>query len=372
VSSALETDCNNCVDDDNDGLVDRNDPDHCAPRANGLNQGIGDVVRGKVLATCAKNAQKAGFKFVLGSLKRFQKCTQAAALCVQAKPGDAGCQAKATAACAKSFDGFDALAAKLQATIVAKCDPQGQSLADIAAQSGLGFGAEQTPCATESGGPPNLSTIANVASCLAAQHFCAAQHLLTIGTPRARELLTFAGRVGTEFPCIDELAAANGFGAGVAADHVKPLLKCAKTIDKLEQSLLGAGGKTVQTCLNAGIACLQVKPTDPACLDKARAKCAAVFAKLQDPTKGTVTKLAAKFQKVCGVQPNLDLSDLRQDNGLGLDRELPRCFALGAFNVAQCFGSQAFCEGGYVIERQVPRARELGDLLNVDIIGFTN
>jgi hypothetical protein len=46
--------------------------------------------------------------------------------------------------------------------------------------------------------------------------------------------------------------------------------------------------------------------------------------------------------------------------------------ALGAFNIAQCFGAQAFREGGYLIEREVPRARELADLLNVEIIGFTD
>jgi hypothetical protein len=127
----------------------------------------------------------------------------------------------------------------------------------------------------------------------------------------------------------------------------------------------------VQSCLDAGIACLQVKPADPACLDKARAKCAKGFGKLQDPTKGTVAKLAAKFLKACSAQTNFDLADLRQANGIGLDAALPRCSALNALSPTQCFGAQTFCEGGYVIERQIPRAREIAQILNVVLPGFT-
>jgi hypothetical protein len=361
--------CSNCIDDDADGFADRKDSD-CPPvPANGGGIGIGDATRGKVIATCAKNAQKAGFKFVLDVMKRFQKCTQAAATCIQAKPTDPGCQAKATATCAKAVAGFDASAAKLQAAIVAKCDPDGQNLADLQNAMGLGFAAEEAPCARETG-VGNLSSIQNVASCMALQHFCKAQHLVTIATPRARELLRFAGRFDSEFPCIDDLPGADGAGLGVQATHVKKVLKCGKTIDKLGLALVGSGAKTVQTCLNAGIACLQVKSTDPTCLDKARAKCRAGFTKLQDPVKGTVGKLAAKFLKACGVQENLDLGDLVGFSGIGLSAELSRCQDLGASNPADCFGVQAFCEGGYVIEREVPRARELAALLNVIIPGF--
>jgi hypothetical protein len=151
---------------------------------------------------------------------------------------------------------------------------------------------------------------------------------------------------------------------------VKPLLKCSKTINTLLVSLLGAGAKTVQNCLNAGIACTQVKPTDAACLEKARAKCAQGFDKLQNPLKGTVAKLAGKFQKACGTQQNFDQNDFSQPNGIGFGVEVARCGQLGSTIPALCFGNQAFCEGSYVIEREVPRARELAALLNVQIPGF--
>ncbi len=368
---ALLEDCDNCVDDDGDGLVDRKDPD-CTPPADGMHQNIGDVSAGKELATCAKAVQKAGFKFILGSMKQFQKCTEAAATCIQAKPGDAACQAKATATCAKALGGFDASAAKLQAVIVAKCDPDGTNLTDLKTLAGLGFMAEEAQCTRDSD-VADLSSIQNLSSCIAQQHFCRAQHLVAIGTPRARELLTFAGRPTNEFACIDEVPAANGGGAGVAADHVKKLLKCGKTIDKLAQSLVGTGTKPVQNCLNAGIACLQVKPQDPKCLPKARAKCAAGFTKLQDPTKGTVAKLQAKLLKACSVQNGLSLADIGLTNGLGLSVQQQRCQDLNdglPLSTPECFGVQAYCEGGYAIEREVPRARELAGLLGVAIPGI--
>ncbi len=125
--------------------------------------------------------------------------------------------------------------------------------------------------------------------------------------------------------------------------------------------------------MSLGTACTQVKPNDAACIAKARAKCTAAFAKLQHPTKGTVAKLAAKLSKACRVQAGLDLADIGQDNGLGLDRLTPRCQALGngsQFGLPQCLGGQAYCEGAYMIERQVPRARELSDTLGVVIPGI--
>lgn len=374
----VQEDCDNCVDDDGDTFIDRKDAD-CSVPANGMGLNINDQSEGKALAACAKAVQKAGFKFVLGTMKQFQKCTQAAEKCIQAKPGDADCQAKATATCAKTLGaGFDGAAAKLEAAIVAKCDPEGEHIDALKALAGLGFLAEQEQCLADTNGAvADVDTIQKIASCIAQQHFCRAQHLVVIGTPRAREFLTFAGRQPSEFPCIDEadeVVSTNGAGTGVAADHVKKLLKCSKTIDKLAQSLVAAGAKPVQNCLNAGIACLQVKPQSAACLAKAQAKCGAAFVKLQDPFKGTVAKLAAKLVKACSVQEGLDLADIAAPNGLGFGQGVQNhCTALNdniPLGFPQCLGAQAFCQGAYLIERQVPRARELADILGIEIPGI--
>ncbi len=361
VSAAIFVEnCGNCVDDDGDDLVDRKDPD-CAPVANGGNAGLGDVTRGKAVAKCGKTIQKAGTKLVLGTMKQMQKCTQAAAACIQLKPGDPACQAKAAATCDKIQGAIRTGINKAEDTIE-QCDPDGLTHPDLVSLQGLGFSAEDC----------NSGTTGLIAgNCVVDQHLCRAQHLVGIGTPRARELMIFGGLdPDSDFPCLNEVAQADGGNSSVDPTHAKALLKCGKTIDKLSLALLGAAAKTVQSCFDAGIACLQVKPTDPACLTKARAKCDKGFGKLQDPSKGTIAKIATKFLKVCSASANLSLIDLGGTSGLGLSSQIPRCDALEASGIDRCFGEQAFCEGGYVIERQIPRARELLDLLGVELLGF--
>ncbi len=100
---------------------------------------------------------------------------------------------------------------------------------------------------------------------------------------------------------------------------------------------------------------------------------AAGFGKLRDPQKGTAAKLAAKFLKACRVQENLDIGDIVQGYGLGLSAQVGRCTALGyGSDPAGCFGAQAFCEGAQIIERQIPRARELADFLEVNLSGLVD
>jgi hypothetical protein len=52
-------DCENCVDDDGDGKIDRADPD-CAPPANGAGAGVGDAATAKAVDKCAKAIRKVG------------------------------------------------------------------------------------------------------------------------------------------------------------------------------------------------------------------------------------------------------------------------------------------------------------------------
>lgn len=357
-----EVDCGDCLDNDLDGLTDREDPD-CAPVANGGNAGIGDVTRGKVIAKCAKTIQKTGAKLVLGTMKQMQKCTQAAAACIQLKPGDAACKAKAGATCDKIQGAIRAGINKAEETII-KCDPDGVAQPDLVSLQGLGFSAEDC----------NFGTTGLIAgNCVVDQHLCRAEHLVGIATPRAREFMIFGGLdPDSAFPCLGDYPAqvVDGGGSSVDPTHAKALLKCSKTIDKLALSLLGASAKTVQGCLDAGIACLQVKPTDAACLTKAQAKCAKSFGKLQNPTKGTIAKIGGKFRKVCSSGPNLSTTDLSGTSGLGLSALIARCNALGASGIDRCFGAQAFCEGAHIVERQIPRAQEIADLLGIVIPGF--
>lgn len=359
--------CGNCVDDDANDLIDRNDP-ACTPRAQGGNLGIGDPSDGKLLSACGKATQKAGAKFVLGVMKQFHTCLESASTCIQSKPGDQACKDKTTAVCAKALGGFDTAAAKLRAAVIAKCDEShdADTLSHLLDPTGLGFGSEQAPCQGD-GGPSTITGSADIGTCIGVQHLCRAQHLVAVANPRARELLTFAGRPTGEFPCVDDVAGVDGNGGTVAASHAKKLLKCGKTIDKLSFALVGSGTKVTQGCLDAAIACLQTKPQDATCIPKAKAKCLAAFGKLRDPQKGTVAKLAGKFAKACGAQPDLDAGDVTESYGIGLGAQNGRCGALGAaLDPAGCLSAQTACEGAQIVERQIPRARELADLLGVD------
>src|SRR5262249_35340953 len=115
--------CDNCIDDDGDGLIDRDDVVHCDQPLDGAAAGIGDPVAGKRLVKCAQTIEKAGAKLASSRFKRLHKCLDAAFACTELKSGDAKCVTKATATCNKTFLAFPADATKLTATITKACGP---------------------------------------------------------------------------------------------------------------------------------------------------------------------------------------------------------------------------------------------------------
>jgi len=365
--------CDNCVDDDGDDRVDREDPD-CLTPANGGNQGIGDATRGKVLTGCEKAIQRAGQSFVLAKVKRMQKCLDIASTCVQLKPDDGACRAKAIVGCGKGLAGIGADALKLEAAILKACDADGQGLPDLLDLKGIGFAAEQASCAAE--GTASLGTVASVAGCIRAQHSCRAEHLVAIAAPRAGELLAFAGRQpGAEFPCLGDVAGAISGNSGVTpAPKAKALFKCGKTIEKVAVDLTKARAKSAQSCILAGMTCLQVKSDDLLCLPKASIKCGKLLDKLNDPANGTLAKLGEKLVNVCS-DPELSPVDIGDPTGLGFYEQMLRCGELGfgspgVDGLVECLNAQLLCNAGRIAEREVPRVRELATLLGVEIPGI--
>ena len=73
-------DCENCIDDDGDTLVDRADPD-CALPANGAGVGVGDAKVGKAVDKCGKTIRKVGAKLASNRLKQLGACEKAVADC---------------------------------------------------------------------------------------------------------------------------------------------------------------------------------------------------------------------------------------------------------------------------------------------------
>ena len=363
----LTEDCDNCVDDDGDQLVDRADGD-CVPLANGGGAGIGDVTRGKALFKCHKAIEKAGLAFGSKRLKRAYACLLPAFTCVQTKPGDAACLAAANAKCDKQAPGAIADQAKVVALISKACADTLISDADRDAETGLGFMPEEDACAAE--GSPTNETIGGLATCLATQHVCHTNRTLSAVIPRARELMLAMGRnPDIELPCLDSGSDGGGQGLG---DLGKSAVKCQKGIAKASQKLGTTIVKTLQKCIDLGVACLQQKNADPACLATARAKCQKLSDKVQDQEKGTLFKILGAASKSCKA---LSTTQVKQATGLGFTAQAPRCNALGAIQFGTqgtivCAGVQQFCEAKQMLIRQIPRLDEFLALLNVQIIGL--
>jgi hypothetical protein len=167
-----------------------------ASAANGTDgggAGIADPVRAKAAVKCQAAIKKVGLKLAKISFKTGQKCTDAAATCIQVKPGPA-CQAKAAPKCQAAFDKFVGATgppAKLLVAATKKCDTLNVGILEINAAAGLGFTGADTRCAQFT--PPNAGPVGNRIECIGEQHFCEGAQMLERQAPRLREYAAFLG-----------------------------------------------------------------------------------------------------------------------------------------------------------------------------------
>jgi hypothetical protein len=347
--------CDNCVDDNQDGFVDRADP-QCTLPADGGGTGV-DVTRAKALVKCGKALQKAGAKFASGKLSQLQKCVDKIAACVQLQNGDAGCITKAHAACEKTTAAIVKTGSALVPAISKACGGPGVSAADILASNGLGYAGQDGPCKLR--GVATLTTLDDVGQCVTLQHGCAAEHLLAFEVPRAAELLALIGYdTAAEFPCLD--LAPGGNGAGLPQATRKPIGKCDKAIRKAGATYVKKKIAALAGCTSAVLACVELKNGDAACLTKAEATCAKSAAKIPGLTTGLATTVA----KGCGTAP-LVPGDLRAPAGLDFDERASVCALFGVTSlttvsdIATCVQRQHECRVDQLLEDETPRLREL-------------
>ena len=355
--------CDDCIDDNGDGLVDRDDPD-CEARANGNGAGLGPVKpRGQAIVKCGKAIQKSGAKLAGARLKHLQKCVGAVLKCVQTKPDDQACLTKSTATCTKELGALTKDRTKATATIGKACAPLAGDDDALFTSAGLGFGAESDVC--EAHGVPSLTTLDDVAACVANVQQCEAELALGFEMPRAAELLDEAGfDPETVASCLP--IASGTLGDGIAdTDAAKAVTSCGQAIAKGGAKFLSAKQALVQKCANAVTVCVQQKPDDSGCLDKARAGCAKAVAKIA----AAEAKLQAGIVAKCGAIP---ANDLLQVAGLGYRDRAGACTALGgnltdAASVGACVVRQHECRAEQLLEAQVPRLHELLDLGDVTL-----
>jgi hypothetical protein len=350
-------DCENCIDDDGDGKIDRADPD-CAAPANGAGAGVGGGA-GKAVDKCAKAIRKAGDKITSTRLKQLGACQKAVADCVQLKPGDAPCLTKATAKCTKARGVLPGAEAKLTAAITKACSDPTVATANLLATTGLGFEGETDAC--EGRGLAGVATVADVAECVRRQHTCAADRVLGAAVPRARELLVLGGFDPlADLGCVP--SGANGGGAAIAPEKRKALRKCDGAIQKAASKLSSGRAKAVQACGAAVFTCVQTKPNDESCLKKAGGACTKAVGALPKLTAGFTATIA----KACGAP--LTPADLLGAAGLGASALGETCAKLGVASLAtvadvsSCLERQIACNADQQVESAMPRLGELFDL----------
>ncbi|MEO6026646.1 MAG: hypothetical protein ABIR79_07265, partial [Candidatus Binatia bacterium] len=351
-------DCENCIDDDGDGKIDRADPD-CAAPANGAGAGV-TTAAAKAVDKCAKTIRKVGTKLTSNRLKQLGACEQAVADCVQLKPGDAACLAKAQGKCTKAKAALPTAEAKLTAAIGKACGEPAVTAANLRATAGLGFDGETAACGGR--GVNGVATVTDVAECVRRQQQCAAERLLGAAVPRAHELLVLGGfALENDFICIE--AGANGGGVAIAEEKRKALRKCAVTIQKAATKLAAGRAKAGQACGAAVFTCLQTKPSDPACVGKAGGTCSKAIAGIPKLEAAFATTIA----KACGASP-LVAGDLLTSEGLGASALGERCAQLGIASLATvadvtaCLQAQLTCDVDHQLETTTPRLGELLDL----------
>jgi hypothetical protein len=346
-------DCDNCIDDDADGLVDRRDAD-CAPPSNGSGAGLPDLAAAKALDKCAKAIAKAADKLAAARFTRLGACVKAVAECVQAKPDDAGCLAKAAATCTKARAALADVDAKAADVIGKACGDPSLTVGDLAQTAGLGFEDEEEPCARR--GVPSLAAVSDVAACVQRQQACAAERMIGFAAPRAGALLALGGW-NPPGSCL----AATGVGgeAGLVPPQ-KALRKCDEALQKATAKLASGRAKAGLGCTTALFTCVQTKPGDAACIEKASEKCTKSLTSIPD----LENRFALAIGKACGVS-SLSIDDLRAPAGLGLGTLDGPCALHGVASltsldaVARCLAREVACRVEQRLENAAPRLREL-------------
>ncbi|MCC6850035.1 MAG: hypothetical protein IT294_16140 [Deltaproteobacteria bacterium] len=337
--------CADCLDNDFDGAIDRDDANCVAP-ANGGGAGLaGDP--GTAAFKCQKALGKVAAKFALGRVGALGGCLLKAFTCAQTG-GDAGCLGKAGAACTKAEAVRQTAVAKLTADVAKHCGDPPLASGALRLVAALGFAAEEAGCAEFD--VVSLADAAAIAACIAKRHACNAEALVGAEIPRARQLLALAGHdPDVEAPCLPS------GGAGGAGTDVKAVLKCQKTLVKSGAAYAAARLKAEQKCVDGVSACVQLKGNEGGCRSKADANCS----KLADKVDAAAMKARGAVAKACAT---LGLADLIDSAGIGFGLRAAECpGGSGSVDaIASCMVGQHACRVDHLLLGQAPRGVEFG------------
>ncbi len=302
----------------------------------------------KAADKCQKAILSAGTAFTASTLKSLSTCFDGVFKCIQTKPDDDKCIPKAVARCATENDASRAKhLAKISGAIPKKCT----SLADLKAAGGLGYAGLETGCAN-AGAP--LTTVAAVADCAREELECRAERMFSVEMPRARTLATAFG-IGTRAgSCLHDLG---GAGNVTDLDVGKSLEKCQKLVKKTGTAFVTKTLKSLSKCTTAVFGCVQKKPNDTKCTDKARATCVKALT-VDIPAAGDAvpSAIAARCAEI--------FAEAVAANAIFVDALAPTCQPLGvilasASDWGECVMRQHECTVEQILPFMAPRAAEL-------------
>lgn len=291
-------------------------------------------------------------------LQTLSTCGTALLECAQNKPGDAACEAKAKAKCEKGLGKLAGTSDKFVATVEKGCAQVGQ--ATMLSARGLDFGQIADECSGDFGG--SVADVEHIARCVAAQHACRAEELVTATMPRVRELAEQAQVTLDSDNCLGDFAKTR-VPFAVAGVDGKPLLKCQKAIAKAGSHYAATALTRLNGCVSKVLKCLQLKPGDAGCLAKAETQCTK---QLTTGLPALSDKLRSGIAKGCAVS----FTALTDAQGLGLSQLAEVCKAVGvdALNgfadYQTCLARQHQCLVRDLLLFGTPRAAEVLRLVN--------
>ena len=230
--------------------------------------GLLDPAAAKLAAGCQQAIAKAGASFAAATSKSLDKCYDGIFDCVQLKPAEPACIAKALAKCTAEVDTKAPQSRlKLAAAIAKKC----ASFADLTSADGLGYGDLASECLTDFG--TTLTDVASVAECVRAQHECRAELAFGVAMPRAGQLAADVPVPTRAGSCLVNRGGNGLGGVGDPKGVGKALAGCQKALKQVGAKLAAAKLKSLGKCVATAVGCAQTKPGDAKCAAKAQAAC---------------------------------------------------------------------------------------------------
>lgn len=267
----------------------------------------------KAADKCQKAIAKSGAAFAAATAKSMGACFGGVFKCVQTKPDDATCLAKAVARCAQETDaGRSARLTKLVTGVNGKCT----SLADLRAADGLGYDGLEGACASTGA----FDDVPAVVDCLRAQLECRTERAFAAALPRARGLATEHTIPLRADSCLVDLG-----GAGNVADPKavgKPLDKCEALATKAAAGFAATKLKGLGKCATTIFGCIQTKPGDTKCTDKAAAQCAKMIT-------ATIPAAEAKVEEKIAAGCAAIFAQAGAANAIGVDALAAECQLVG-------------------------------------------